>query len=72
MIKRQLHERVLDRLELFPAVALLGPRQVGKTTLAENIAADRRSVYLDLESPSDSDVVNLFITPQLSRFFHFC
>lgn len=53
MIKRQLHERVLNRLELFPAVALLGPRQVGKTTLAKNIAADRRSVYLDLESPSD-------------------
>jgi len=53
MIERQLHNTVLELLELFPAVALLGPRQVGKTTLAEDIAADRPSVYMDLESPTD-------------------
>ncbi|HED19475.1 MAG TPA: ATP-binding protein [Gammaproteobacteria bacterium] len=53
MIKRRLQTTVLDRLALFPAVALLGPRQVGKTTLAEDIASDRPSIYLDLESPSD-------------------
>jgi len=53
MIERHLHKTVLDRLELFPAVALLGPRQVGKTTLAEHIASGCPSVYLDLESPSD-------------------
>ncbi|MEN8205993.1 MAG: ATP-binding protein [Pseudomonadota bacterium] len=53
MIKRRIYKTVLDRLELFPAVALLGPRQVGKTTLAKDIASDRPSVYLDLESPSD-------------------
>lgn len=35
------------------AVALLGPRQVGKTTLALAVAAQRRSVYLDLEDPDD-------------------
>ncbi len=34
-------------------MALLGPRQSGKTTLALAVARDRRSVYLDLESPSD-------------------
>jgi hypothetical protein len=38
-----------------PAVALLGPRQVGKTTLAQIVAAGRRSVYLDLESPIDRE-----------------
>lgn len=53
MIKRRLHKTVVDRLELFPAVVLLGPRQVGKTTLAKGIASDRPSVYLDLESPVD-------------------
>ncbi len=36
-----------------PAVALLGPRQVGKTTLALALAASRPSVYLDLQSPAD-------------------
>ena len=38
-----------------PAVALLGPRQVGKTTLAHAIAEGRKSVYLDLESPLDRE-----------------
>ncbi len=36
-----------------PAVALLGPRQVGKTTLAHEVARTRPSVYLDLESDAD-------------------
>ena len=38
-----------------PAVVLLGPRQVGKTTLARRIAATHRdgAVYLDLERPAD-------------------
>ena len=36
-----------------PAVALLGPRQVGKTTLALEIADTRPSIYLDLESEAD-------------------
>ena len=36
-----------------PAIVLMGPRQVGKTTLALEIASERKSVYLDLERPSD-------------------
>lgn len=44
---------VLSRLAQFPAVALLGPRQVGKTTLARTIGAQRESIYLDLESRQD-------------------
>ena len=36
-----------------PAVALLGPRQSGKTTLAKRLAAARRSLYFDLEVESD-------------------
>jgi uncharacterized protein len=36
-----------------PAVALVGPRQVGKTTLALEIAGAQPSVYLDLESAAD-------------------
>jgi predicted AAA+ superfamily ATPase len=44
---------VRQRLELFPAVALLGPRQVGKTTLALQLAKTLPSLYLDLESTAD-------------------
>ncbi len=53
MIKRHLHEALLKALERNPAVGLLGPRQVGKTTLALEIAGARPAVYLDLEDPAD-------------------
>ena len=57
MIERRILGTVLDRLGQFPAVALLGPRQAGKTTLAESIAArslaGSETVYLDLEAPAD-------------------
>jgi len=53
MIDRIAQPVVQAHLEQFPAVALLGPRQVGKTTLAKAIAAQRSSIYLDLEAPAD-------------------
>jgi predicted AAA+ superfamily ATPase len=55
MITRRIETLVRERLSQFPAVGLLGPRQVGKTTLAQTIAAARDSVYLDLESPVDRE-----------------
>jgi predicted AAA+ superfamily ATPase len=53
MIARHLLERLIVQLGESPAVALLGPRQVGKTTLALSLAKGRPSVYLDLESDED-------------------
>ena len=55
MIHRHADAEVRDRLQDMPAVVLLGPRQVGKTTLARQIAADwpGGAVYLDLERPAD-------------------
>ena len=47
MVKRRLHDRLSHLISHFPAVALLGPRQVGKTTLALNVAESLPSVYLD-------------------------
>lgn len=52
-IPRVLRPKVESYLRQFPAVALLGPRQVGKTTLAREIARAADSVYLDLENPAD-------------------
>lgn len=53
MIQRRLHSLLTQRLSEYPAVALLGPRQVGKTTLALALADTRPSLYLDLESAAD-------------------
>jgi predicted AAA+ superfamily ATPase len=55
MIKRQAQAEITRLLEEFPAVGILGPRQVGKTTLAEEIATsfNTETIYLDLESPAD-------------------
>lgn len=53
MIERRATSRLNELLARFPAVVLLGPRQVGKTTLAKRCAADRDGVYLDLESQRD-------------------
>jgi predicted AAA+ superfamily ATPase len=53
MIERRVASEVTALLDQTPAVALLGPRQAGKTTLALAIAERRPSVYLDLESAAD-------------------
>jgi predicted AAA+ superfamily ATPase len=53
MIKRLIEQLLIERLETSPAVALLGPRQVGKTTIARLIGEQRPSLYLDLESDAD-------------------
>ncbi|MEP5761540.1 MAG: ATP-binding protein [Litoreibacter sp.] len=53
MIERKKLKDIVSLLEDFPAVALLGTRQVGKTTLARQIADHRPSVYLDLETERD-------------------
>lgn len=55
MIQRKYLSIVEQRLGQFSSVALLGPRQVGKTTLALAIAAkrDTSAIYLDLERAPD-------------------
>lgn len=53
MFPRFLKSHTADLLDQFPAVAVLGPRQVGKTTLAMEIAEETGALYLDLEHPTD-------------------
>lgn len=54
MIHRRAQLTIIESLRRFPAVALIGPRQVGKTTLAKAIAAEfHHSIHLDLERPAD-------------------
>jgi uncharacterized protein len=66
MFPRQIQDELRQYLQEFPAVAILGPRQVGKTTLARQVADGMapNALYLDLENPVDlaqlSDPVAFF------------
>ncbi len=55
MIQRAARQQLEAALSRQAATALLGPRQVGKTTLALELARERPSLYLDLESEPDRD-----------------
>jgi predicted AAA+ superfamily ATPase len=56
MVTRLLEDRLIQSLKNMPVVVILGPRQVGKTTLALELAksaVDKPIHYLDLELNSD-------------------
>src|SRR5258708_23354830 len=57
MISRRLETKVRETLKRSPSVALMGPRQVGKTTIALNISEIIPSLYLDLENRLDLEKV---------------
>jgi predicted AAA+ superfamily ATPase len=59
MVKRLVHERIKKLAAHFPVVSIIGPRQVGKTTLAKMIKNDlpRETIYLDLENPADQSAL---------------
>jgi uncharacterized protein len=53
MIERRIKQKVIQALADQAGVALIGPRQVGKTTLALEIARTTDALYLDLEDRAD-------------------
>jgi predicted AAA+ superfamily ATPase len=57
-IPRKLMTHIRERLQHMPAVAILGPRQVGKTTLAKYIVSDYPNAqFLDLENNQDRQIL---------------
>lgn len=70
MYPRTTNHTVLSALAEQAVVVLLGPRQVGKTTLALEIAAQTPSVYLDLEREADRQVLtepDLYLDEQAGK-----
>lgn len=54
MVKnRYIFSLLQEYLSIFPAVGLVGPRQVGKTTLVKSLILEKETLYLDLEKSSD-------------------
>ncbi len=59
IIPRKIEDTIGKRLSNFPAVALLGSRQVGKSTLADIFCRESKvGLYLDLERDSDLSMLN--------------
>lgn len=72
MIRRRIIKEINESLAYFPIVSIIGPRQVGKTTLAKQIIADLKvpSIYLDLERTSDLfklENAELFLSQQSDK-----
>lgn len=69
MIKRRIDAEIIESLKFFPVVAIIGPRQVGKTTLARMITnyLGKPFLYLDLERQSD---FNKLSDPELFLSYH--
>lgn len=64
MITRQHYlDTIRERLKSFPVVSVLGPRQVGKTTLAQAIAGEQPSHFFDLE---DVDSLTRLAEPKVA------
>ena len=63
-LPRNAEKEIIQLTKQFPAVAIVGPRQVGKTSLARYVAdaLEQKSIYLDLESPGD---LNKLSDPEL-------
>ncbi len=70
MFSRRILPQLTEELQHAPAVALLGPRQSGKTTLALEVAKTLPSIYLDLESERDRAKLaqaELYLTDHLDK-----
>lgn len=62
MIQRKIQKEVKDALARQAAVALIGPRQVGETTLALQLGDARQTVYLDRENAvARGNLADLFL-----------
>ena len=70
LIERSLKRSLEQALEVQVGAVLPGPRQVGKTTLAQEIAESRGAVYLDMERTADRQVLDepeLYLDDQAGR-----
>ncbi len=54
--KRILQDKIVKLLTMFPVVAIVGPRQCGKSTFVKNLRPDWK--YYDLESPDDYQLIS--------------
>lgn len=60
MISRMITGSLQESMAFFPVTGIIGPRQVGKTTLAKHLMTEslKESIYVDLENPADQAMLS--------------
>ncbi len=71
-LKRHIIDEFREYLQVFPVTGIIGPKQVGKTTLAKSMTADKDFLYLDLERQTDREKLTNDPTFVLSQFKDKC
>jgi uncharacterized protein len=65
MIQRQIHPKIAAKMGKGKAIIIIGPRQVGKTTLIHQLIDDAEYLFLDGDDPSVRQLLNQPNTEQL-------
>lgn len=67
MYERYLKERIIKRINSGKAIILIGPRQVGKTTLIREVLQDHDYLFLDGDDPKTRTLLNQPNTEEIRR-----
>ena len=65
MYKRQIENKISSKLGDGKAIVLIGPRQVGKTTLAKKLLKNKEFLFIDGDDPGDRELMGNTNTSQL-------
>ncbi|MEC3964172.1 ATP-binding protein [Flagellimonas halotolerans] len=65
MIKRILEQKIIQKLDKGKAIIVIGPRQVGKTTLINSILENKEHLFLDGDDPTVRNLLGNANTEQL-------
>lgn len=65
MIARQIRQKVIDKLDRGKAIVLVGPRQVGKSTLINSVLSGKEFLFLDADDPTVRALLSNANTEQL-------